>query len=142
VILVGDEVAIPPLKAALPRGVADKVRSVQRARIGTERDKIAELIAPVLSRVEQEEGASLVERLVGEVRRGGLGVAGLDATKAALEAGQIDTLLIDDQREISEQERAELARLATTTSARIEVVKDEAALLALGGVGGLLRYRV
>lgn len=141
VILAGDDVAIPPLKGALSREVLDKVRAVIRIGIREERDAIAAEVEPILARVEAEEGASLVERLVGEVRRGGLGVAGLEATKSALSAGQADTVIIDDQREIADAERAELARVAATTSARIEVVSGEAGLLALGGIGALLRYR-
>jgi peptide chain release factor subunit 1 len=141
VILAGDEVAIPPLKDALSREVLDKVRSVVRIGIRAERDDIAEIVEPILAQVEEEEGRSLVGRLVGEVRRGALGAAGLDETKRALEAGQVDTLVIDDQREMPAEQRAELARLAATTSARIEVVSGDSALIALGGVGALLRYR-
>jgi stalled ribosome rescue protein Dom34 len=98
-------------------------------------------VEPILREVERREGESVVEQLVAEVQRHGLGVAGLEATKRALEAGQARTLVIDDQRELPEAERADLARLVALTSARVETVSGEPALIAIGGVGALLRYR-
>lgn len=64
-------------------------------------------------------------------------------TKQALENGQIETLLIDPQTEnLDEETRNELIRLAATSGANVEMVKNHENFRALDGVGGLLRYRI
>jgi hypothetical protein len=57
------------------------------------------------------------------VRAGGLGVAGLDETRAALEHGQADELVLDPQTNLDEAARGELVRMAQLTSAMVEVVQ-------------------
>ena len=47
-----------------------------------------------------------------------------------------------ESAELDADLRSELVRLAARTAADVVVVKDQAALLALGGVGATLRYRV
>jgi peptide subunit release factor 1 (eRF1) len=103
-------------------------------------DIVAE-VAPIMEQAERDAGMSAVERLVGEVRRGGLGVAGVEATGKALEIGQVDTLVIDEQK-LGPIERKEFVRLAAITSAEVEVVEDATPLAEFGGVGALLRYRL
>jgi stalled ribosome rescue protein Dom34 len=78
---------------------------------------------------------------VGAVRAGGLGVAGLDETRAALEHGQVDELVLDPAAELDEAARGELVRLAQLTGATVEVVEGHDGLHRLGGIGALLRYR-
>ena len=78
---------------------------------------------------------------MGAVRAGRLGVAGLAETRAALERGQVDTLLLDPGADLDEEQRADLVRLAATTSSDLEVVEGHEAFQRLGGVGALLRYQ-
>jgi Bacterial archaeo-eukaryotic release factor family 10 len=141
VVLAGDEVAIPLLRDALSPRVADLVKDVLRLHIRAPLDTVAEEVEQVLAAAEAEDGQTTADVLVGSVRAGGLGVAGLDETRAALEHGQVDELLLDPAAELDEATRGELVRLAQLTSATVEVVEGHDGLQRLGGVGALLRYR-
>lgn len=142
-ILAGDEVAIPLLRDALPARVGELVHDeVLRLDIRTGRDEVMEEIAPILAAVEADSSSSVADQLVGAIRSNGLGVARYAETRAALERGQVDVLLLDPQAPVDEEQRAELVRMATSTGARVEVVEDHEGLQLLGGVGGLLRYRL
>ncbi len=142
VILAGDEVAIPHLRDALSGRVAPLVHDeVLRIDIRAPQDAIKGEIAPLLAAAEADDARSTAERLVGAVRAGGLGVAGVAATRAALERGQVDTLLLDPQAEVDEETRGALVRLAAATSGGVEVVEGHEPFRRLGGVGALLRYR-
>jgi peptide chain release factor subunit 1 len=79
---------------------------------------------------------------VAGARAGDLGVTGIDATMAALEAGQVDELVVDETAGIDEDLRAELVRQASLTDARVEVVRDHDALRRREGVGATLRFRI
>jgi peptide chain release factor subunit 1 len=140
VVLAGDEVVMSHLNRAMPKELAAKVTGVFKADIRANVNEIAAEVTPIMEQAERESGMSAVERLVGEVRRGGLGVAGIEATGKALERGQVDTLLLDEQA-VGPVERKELVRLAATTAADVEVVQDAPSLAEMGGVGALLRYR-
>jgi peptide chain release factor subunit 1 len=141
VVLAGDAVAIPLLQEALSPQVAALVEDVLRLDIRTPLDTVAEEVQQVLAQAEAEDGQLAADRLVGAVRAGGLGVAGLDETRTALEYGQVDELLLDPVEGPDEATRAELVRQAELTSATVQVVEGHADLQRLGGVGALLRYR-
>ncbi|MFN8534160.1 MAG: hypothetical protein U0556_11495 [Dehalococcoidia bacterium] len=141
VVLAGDAVAIPLLQEALSPNVAALVKDVLRLDIRTPRDTVAEEVQQVLAAAEDEDSRTVADRLVGAVRAGGLGVAGLDETLAALERGQVDELVLDPAAELDEATRAELVRHAQLTAATVEVVEGHDGLRHLGGVGALLRYR-
>jgi hypothetical protein len=68
-------------------------------------------------------------------------VIGIDDTMAALEAGQVDELVLDETAPIDEDLRAELIRQAALTDARVEIVRDHDGLRRFEGVGATLRYR-
>jgi peptide subunit release factor 1 (eRF1) len=68
-----------------------------------------------------------------------LGVAGVDAVGAALDRGQVETLIVDGAADIDETVRADLVRRASLTGADVETVQDSEILLDFGGVGALLR---
>ena len=141
VVLAGDAVAIPLLQEALSPPVAALVKDVLRLDIRTPRDEVAEEVQQVLAEADAEDARMTADRLVGAVRAGGLGVAGLDETRTALEHGQVDELLLDPAAELDESTRSELVRLAQLTAATVEVVEGHDGLQRLGGVGALLRYR-
>lgn len=89
---------------------------------------------------EHIESHDHVEELWSALMSGGLGVAGIEATRKALSGGYADMLVIAhdmDEPEIKEQ----LVRLATRNGVPIETVKDSETLERLSGVGCLLRYR-
>ena len=141
VVLAGDAVAIPLLQEALSANVAALVQDVLRLDIRTPLDDVAEEVQQVLAEADAEDALQTADRLVGAVRAGGLGVAGLDETRTALEHGQVDELLLDPAADLDEATRGELVRLASLTSATVEVVEEHDGLRRLGGVGALLRYR-
>jgi len=98
VILAGDEVIIPVLREQLPRELDEKVVDVLRLGINTPEH---ELMQTTLERIRQQDAetdAEKVGRMIGEFRSGGLGVAGVAQTRAALEIGQVDELLISAVR--------------------------------------------
>jgi hypothetical protein len=144
VVLAGDEPAITPLMSALPQQTRDMVRQVTRMDIRASRDDVATEVEPILRDVEAESGASVVEQLLAELRRGsGLATVGVASVMRALSIGRVDTLVLDERADISEEQRAEVVRQAALTSADVEVVDNHEPLLDLGGgVGALLRYRL
>jgi stalled ribosome rescue protein Dom34 len=141
VVLAGDEVAIPLLQEALSPNIAGMVKDVLRLDIRTPLDEVAEEVQQVLAEAEAEASLQTADRLVAAVRADGLGVAGLDETRTALEHGQVDELVLDPSADLDEATRAELVRMASLTSATVDVVEGHEGLSRLGGVGALLRYR-
>jgi ribosomal protein L30E len=145
VILAGDEVAVPLLQGALSSEVTALLHpQTLRLDIRAPRDEVQAEIGPVLAAIEAEEAQSLADRLVGAVQGDGLGVLGRAKTVEALERGQVDVLIIAAEAEagLEETARSELIRLAATTGASVEVVEGHSVLVDLGGVGGMLRYRL
>jgi stalled ribosome rescue protein Dom34 len=140
VVLAGDEVAIPRMREALSPRVAALVKDVLRLDIRTPLDAVAEEVRQVLAAADAENAETIADQLVGAVRAGGLGVAGLDETRTALEHGQVDELVLDPAQ-LDAAARGELVRMAQVTSATVEVVQGHDGLQRLGGVGALLRYR-
>lgn len=142
VVIAGDAPALTWLEEALPRDVLDKVEDVAHIDIHADRNEIYHDIAPLLRDVEAQLGQETVERFVGEARRDGTAAVGLEGVRAALERGQVDTLLIDHYGPLDQETRADLVRQAANTGARLEVVERNDALQQLGGVGALLRYKI
>ncbi|HEY7974358.1 MAG TPA: hypothetical protein VID72_03380, partial [Ktedonobacterales bacterium] len=123
VILAGDAVATPILKAALTPNVTKLLHEVPlRMDIGATRDEIWEEAEPLLREAEAEQGRSIVERLLDEALADELGVVGLEYTRAALEMGQVDTLVLLHELQAPPETRSQLISQATRTSADVEVV--------------------
>lgn len=142
VILAGDAVATPILKAALTPTVTRLLHEIPlQMDIGASRDEVWEEAEPLIREAEAEQGVSIVERLLDETLSGELGVVGLEQTRAALEAGQVDTLVLWHELQAAPETRSQLISLATRTSADVEVVDDHPEFAQLGGVGALLRYK-
>ena len=142
VIVAGELEAIARLRQALPPQIAS-ILSEHSPRMDVHaplRAIFAE-VEPLLRAAERDEERGVVERLVEGVQADELGVAGLEATRAALRAGQVDVLVLSAQTAFPPETRTALIELALRTSARVEVVEENATLDHLGGVGALLRYR-
>ncbi|MGQ0607576.1 MAG: baeRF10 domain-containing protein [Chloroflexota bacterium] len=142
VLLAGDEHATSVLVGELSERVRPLVEHVAHLQMRSSPDEVREEIAPLLSALEEAEGQAVADRAIGSSRAGDLGVTGIDATMAALEAGQVDELVIDDSAPIEEELRAELVRQASLTDARVEIVHEHEGLLRFEGVGATLRFRV
>lgn len=142
VILAGDERAVPILEAELTEAVRPLVDHVARLQMRSSTEDVRAEVAPILSALEESEGQDVADRAIAGRASGDLGVTGVDATMAALEAGQVDELVIDETAPIDEDLRSELIRQASLTDARVEVVREHQALLRFEGVGATLRFRL
>jgi hypothetical protein len=142
VILAGDERSISVLDGELPETVRPLVDHVAHIQMRSSTDDVRDEIRPILSALEEAEGQDVADRAIAGRRSGDLGVTGVEATMTALEAGQVDELVIDETATIDADFRAELIRQASLTDARVEVVREHAGLLRYGGVGATLRFRI
>jgi hypothetical protein len=107
--------------------------------ISVPKGKLGAVISGVVERLDEERSRAVVERALAEVKGGSRGASGLQETKEALVEGRVDHLVFDAA--IGEEAES-LIRAALAGSARVTVVRDEAAaLLAEGdGVAAILRY--
>jgi hypothetical protein len=141
VVLAGDEVAIPLIRDRLPQQVADIVRGVLRIDMRATPEEVTAEVMPFLDMVRAEDASDAAGRLLGAVRGDGMGVAGEDETRRALEMGQALELHVDSDADLGPAGE-ELIRAAATTDARVRFVTAHAGLRELGGVGALLRFRL
>lgn len=142
-ILAGNEVGVPLLKDALSPKMADILyEEPLRIHIRAGGDAVQSEVAPILEQLEAEQDHTLADRLVEGVRGGGLAVSGMKHTRRALENGQVDTLVLAADCDLTDAQRDDLIQLAATTSAGVEVVEGHETLRELGGVGALLRYQI
>jgi hypothetical protein len=143
VILAGDAVAIPLLHQALSPQIEPLVSErILRLDIRTPRADVRDEIAPLLAQIEADESHDVADRLIDAVRAQGLGLVGHQETRAALEHGQAETLVLAAEATLAAQERSELVHLAARSGATMEAVQGHEALNEAGGVGALLRYRL
>ena len=142
VLLAGEERSISVLEGELSEVVRPLVDHVTHLQMRSTADDVRDEVAPVLAALDAAEGQDVADRAIAGRRAGDLGVTGLDATMAALEAGQVDELVIDETAPIDGDLRAELVRQAALTDAHVEVVREHEVLLRFEGVGATLRYRI
>jgi peptide subunit release factor 1 (eRF1) len=172
VVLAGDEVIIPTLRDQLPKHLAEKVVDVLRLDIATPEHEVLAATLDAMREVDAREDEEKVARLLDAYRSGGLGVVGVEDTLAALTRGQVDELLVGaalEQREPeprpvdpavvpdpevppppgAEAEGApvvdvtdQLVTAARVTGAAVTFIERRTELDDLGGVGGLLRFRL
>jgi peptide chain release factor subunit 1 len=141
-VLAGDERSLTVLQPELSPRIGALVEQLEHIGMRASSRKVAELVEPLLTAMRQADDAEAADRVVAGVRAGELGVGGIDAVAVALERGQVHELVLDSSARLDEALRAELVRQATLTAAEVMVVDGHAGLLALGGVGATLRYRV
>ncbi len=116
VILAGDALAIPHLEGMLSQRVTALIRDAAvPLDVRAPEQAIKDAIDAILLAANSEETRSNAERLVDAVRGDRLGVAGLGGTRAALERGQVDTLLLAPDAPLTDEMRGELVGQATYT---------------------------
>ncbi len=170
IILAGDEETIGPLfRDQLPQALSEKLIDAVSLSIDTPEHELLEETAKVFKRHDSLTDSEKVERLLNEYRADDLGVAGVTDTLAALSNGQVEEMLIVaaannivyDEEEVKKVLKLyepdqplpeelnqriiadELVRRANLmSSARVTFIEDDTRLTQLGGVGGLLRYRI
>ena len=142
VVLAGDEVALPLIRDRLAQPVAELVRGTLRLEMRSTLDEVAGEALPFLEVVHADIANDAADRLVGAAKGDDMGIAGLKPTADALALGQVMELIVDNTAELDEATLEQLVRQAAMTDARIRFVDEHAGLLELGGVGGLLRFRL
>jgi len=95
-IVAGDEVITSALDAAFHQSVQDRVIATLRLDIRTSETDLLEATLPVAGRAEREREVALVQRLHDAIGHGEFGAGGAEAVLAALQAGQVDTLVMTD----------------------------------------------
>jgi len=142
IMLAGNPRIAARVREALPRHLADIVVDTVSA---SARDRVEDVVEATLSSfVDQEERESQenVDLLRRELLRGGLAVAGVEASRLALCEGRADMLLLTaDYTAEQVRVREQLLRLASSTGVQVEVVQQSDFLQELGGVSCLLRYK-
>jgi peptide subunit release factor 1 (eRF1) len=93
-VIAGDEVIVPLLREQLTEELAAKVVDVLRLDIRTPEREVLEKSLDALREHDAKDDREAVERLLDAYRAGGLAVVGVEATRTALEVGQVDVLLI------------------------------------------------
>jgi peptide chain release factor subunit 1 len=141
-VLAGEERSLSVLQPELSPRIGALVEQLQHIGMRASSREVADAVEPVLTAMREAEDGEAADRVVAGVRAGELGVAGIDSVAAALDRGQVHELVLDRSAQLDEALRAELVRQATLTAAEVVVVDGHDDLLALGGVGATLRYRV
>jgi peptide chain release factor subunit 1 len=171
VVLVGDDTAVALLREQLPSRLADMLIDVIKLDRSAGHTQVLEATLEALRHKDAETDVECVEQMLGAWRGGGLGVAGPEATLQALHLGQLDELILTSAPETLKPVQRlpdgplpavaaetsepagppELAKLelagalvsaAQHTGARIRFIEDARLLAEVGGVGGLLRFRL
>ncbi len=138
-VLAGSPALTKRLEEALPRSLREQVVATIHGGNSEGLDPILREALEHVAAAENEESRGRAAVLEAAVLSGGLGVAGLDASRKALLGGYADMLLVD--RSYGDPEALEeLLRLARRTGAEIETVGDSQAMRRMAGVGCLLRY--
>ncbi len=166
VVLAGDEVAIPALRAALPQHLEEKVVDVLRLDITAPEHEVLQTTLDAMAQVDAVEDADKARRAIEGFRSNGLGVAGLADTFSALIRGQVSELLIAEEFETRYAEPVprdsplvppqlalqlpeevetvdladELVTRAKSTGATVSFIENPTLLAEVDGVAGLLRF--
>jgi peptide chain release factor subunit 1 len=141
IVLAGRERMIVALERELPKEWKERVIATIRWDLDSPDKDFLEKVRPYLERAEREQEANLLSLLTGELRRGGLAMAGLGPTKKALKLGQVDTVFLSTG--LSADVVEDLIHHAEATGTHVEFVpQGNEALDRVGGVGALLRYKI
>lgn len=164
VILAGDEVVLPLLRAEFTKELRERIVDTMALDIRTPLKRIIEATHELMQHKDADTDRERVEALLDAYRGNGLGAVGTEAVRTALEMGQVEELLVTGApasidagstngapgsaaqptapRTIEEQAADELIAKARQTAARITIIQDSSLLEAVGGVGALLRFRL
>lgn len=141
IILGGQGRMITACKEELPKALREKVIGELPWSLKGDDAELLDRMENLVEATERGQEEGLIKRLVGELRRGGLAVAGIEDVERALVMGAVDVLLVGDDLDTDTRER--LASLTESTDAHVEYVPGNNEILAgLGCVGALLRFKV
>jgi hypothetical protein len=95
-IVGGDEVMTSPLNDAFHQTVRNRIVATIPMDIRATYQEILDATLPLVEQSERDREAEIVQQLSDAVGAGGKGAAGGEATLEALQAGQVQTLVIAD----------------------------------------------
>jgi protein required for attachment to host cells len=120
-ILAGNPQMMAQVRKALPKHLAAKLIDMVTA---SKNDDISDIVATTLSffiEQEEQESLALVDTLQREINTDGLAVVGPEASREALQRGQVDVLVL--AKEMPDMKvKEELVRMAEHKSCQVEVV--------------------
>jgi peptide subunit release factor 1 (eRF1) len=100
IVLAGDEVVVPLVRAELSPALAERLVDVVALDIRAPERQVLEETLAALRRRDAETDREAVDQLFAAARSAGLGVLGAADVLAALELGQVEELLITARPEI------------------------------------------
>jgi len=158
IVIAGDEVIVPLLREHMPKEVASRIVDTVKLDIRAPEHEVLETTRAAMQEKDAQSDRERVDALIGAYRGNGLAVAGIDDTRAALELGQVDELVItgtaatievqeeepaaDGERSPGERAADELIAKARQTAATVRIIQDASLLSAVGGVGAFLRFKL
>lgn len=95
-IVAGDEVIVSALNDAFHPSVMSRIAGTLRLDIRTDQHDVIRETQPLAEQAARAREAALVTRLGDAVGAGGQGASGVEDTLIALQAGQVDTLIMND----------------------------------------------
>jgi peptide chain release factor subunit 1 len=160
IVIAGDEVIVPLLKAQLSKELSQKIVDVVKLDMRAPLKAILDTGMASMQAKDAETDRERVDALISAYRAGGLAVVGGDGVRMALELGQVEELVITadptiidttgasvpppsgTERTPQEVVADELIVKARATAARVRFIEDPALLKPYGGVGAFLRFRL
>lgn len=160
VFIAADAVIMPRLREQLPKDISERVVDVLKLDVKAPEREVLDTTVAALREKDADSDRERVEALLGAYRANGLASVGVEATRLALERGQVDELVItavpdtidagaakpspgpEPDRTPEERAADELVAKARQTSAKVRFIEDAALLAAVGGVGAFLRFKI
>jgi peptide chain release factor subunit 1 len=159
IVVAGDEVIVPLLRDHMPKELAERIVDTVKLDIRAPEHEVLEATRAAMQEKDAQTDRERVDALIGAYRGNGLAVAGIEDTRAALELGQVDELLVtgtpasigvqetaaattEGERSPGERAADELIAKARQTAATIRIIQDASLLSAVGGVGAFLRFKL
>ena len=151
VILSGEDTVLTLLREELPKEVSDRVIDSLSLTVRAPEHEILAATLEAFRRYDATDDSEAVRALADEYRAGGLAVVGLRDCLAALEAGQVDELVLPadataidgaQDGEDKDTRAGDLVARARRTGAAVRFIENAALLQELGGIGAFLRYRL
>lgn len=166
VVVCGDEVIVPMLRSHFTSHLAGLVVETLPIDMNAPDQVVLQRTLEAIRQNDAKSDQAVVEQAFDGHRAGGLGVVGVEATRAALNLGQVHVLLLTaaalpdgfseepaapkrQQSNPNLQAHAhgdsqfnELVALARQTDAEVRFIEDADLLKQVGGVAALLRFRL
>jgi len=143
IVLGGDEIMLTEFKNHLSPQAWERVVTVERLDIRLPADRAVSEAVDAVRAAEEEEARDLARLAREYALADGLGAAGEEAVRAALEQGAVDVLLLEPGTEDdgNSERRETLTEAALRTAARVEFVEGSEDMERMDGVAALLRWR-